>query len=110
MKNYMSRLEEFEQKRLEFLRSLKTKAMGAGVPIKLTQSLGDPCQVICHIADTWGAELIVTGRRGRTGLSEMILGSVSNCVLHHAPCSVLVIQEKFHASAAISSTEAASAS
>ncbi len=39
-----------------------------------------------------GADLIVLGRRGRTGLAEALLGSVSNYVLHHAPCSVLVVQ------------------
>ena len=92
MKNYMPQLETFEQKGLEFLRSLRTKAMDAGVPTELTQSLGDPGQIICHIADTWGAELIVIGRRCRTGLNELILGSASNYVLHHAPCSVLISQ------------------
>ncbi|MGC1393382.1 MAG: universal stress protein [Coleofasciculaceae cyanobacterium] len=37
--------------------------------------------------------MVVVGRRGRTGLAEAFLGSVSNYVVHHAPCSVLVIQE-----------------
>lgn len=92
MKTYMPQLEAFEQKGLEFLRSLKTKAMDAGVPTELTQSLGDPGQIICHIADTWGADLIVIGRRCRTGLNELILGSASNYVLHHAPCSVFISQ------------------
>jgi nucleotide-binding universal stress UspA family protein len=32
------------------------------------------------------------GRRGRTGLSELFLGSVSNYVTHHAPCSVLTLK------------------
>jgi phage terminase large subunit GpA-like protein len=33
----------------------------------------------------------MVGHRGRTGLSEFLLGSVSNYVMHHAPCSVLVV-------------------
>jgi hypothetical protein len=34
------------------------------------------------------------GRRGRTGISELLLGSVSNYVTHHATCSVLIVQGK----------------
>ncbi|NEO28803.1 MAG: universal stress protein, partial [Kamptonema sp. SIO4C4] len=35
---------------------------------------------------------VIIGRRGRVGLSEILLGSVSNYVLHHAPCAVMVVQ------------------
>ena len=48
--------------------------------------------MICNAAISWQADLIIMGRRGRTGLSELFLGSVSNYVLHHAPCAVLVVQ------------------
>ncbi len=44
------------------------------------------------MARNCGADVIVMGRRGHSGLSELILGSVSNYVLHHAPCSVLIVQ------------------
>jgi nucleotide-binding universal stress UspA family protein len=47
---------------------------------------------ICEAAQIWNADLIVLGRRGRTGLTEAILGSVSNYVVHHALCCVLVVQ------------------
>ncbi|MEO0350033.1 MAG: universal stress protein, partial [Cyanobacteria bacterium P01_A01_bin.15] len=40
----------------------------------------------------WNADLIMMGRRGRSGFSELLLGSVSNYVMHHAPCSVLTVQ------------------
>lgn len=49
--------------------------------------------MICELARNWNADLIILGRRGRTGLSELLLGSVSNYVLHHAPCSVLTVQQ-----------------
>ena len=54
---------------------------------------GDPGHSICQSAQNWGADLIVLGRRGRTGFAEAFLGSVSNYVVHHASCSVFVIQE-----------------
>ncbi|MFM7578374.1 MAG: universal stress protein, partial [Microcystaceae cyanobacterium] len=36
-------------------------------------------------------DVIVVGHRGRWGLSEILLGSVSNYVFHHAHCPVLVV-------------------
>ncbi|MGQ9872468.1 universal stress protein [Leptodesmis sp.] len=39
-----------------------------------------------------GADLILIGNRGHTGLKELFLGSASNYVLHHAPCSVLTVK------------------
>lgn len=78
---------------LDMLRARDAAATAAGVRCEFTQHVGDPGDVICTIARTWNADLIMMGRRGRSGISEFLLGSVSNYVLHHAPCSVLVVQE-----------------
>ena len=48
-----------------------------------------PAQALLDEAD--GAELIVVGSRGRGGFTGMLLGSVSQAVLHHAPCPVAVV-------------------
>ncbi|MHC5743836.1 MAG: universal stress protein [Nostoc sp.] len=54
---------------------------------------GDPGTNICDLARSWGAGfLIVLGRRGLKGTAQTLAGSVSNHVVHHAPCSVLVVQ------------------
>lgn len=65
-------------------------------------SLDISCQSECRVgscnlgisdrAKKWGADLIVIGRRGHKNVSEILLGSVSNYIIHHAPCSVLVVQ------------------
>lgn len=89
---YMSQWHQFEQQALDSLRSLSCQAAEAGVSAEFTQNLGDPGRIICDLARTWDADLVMVGRRGRAGLSEFFLGSVSNYVLHHAPCSVLTIQ------------------
>ena len=47
---------------------------------------------IAERARKWSADLIIVGRRGHRIISEIFLGSVSNYVIHHAPCSVLVAQ------------------
>jgi nucleotide-binding universal stress UspA family protein len=90
--NYMSQLEEYEKKGMAFLQELTKTATEAGVQVEFSQNVGNPGKVICAIARSWDADLVIMGRRGRVGLSEFLLGSVSNYVTHHAPCSVLTVQ------------------
>lgn len=91
---YIRQWEQIKQERLEWLRSLTNTATDIGVKTGFTQNMGDAGRIICEVARSWPADLIMLGRRGRAGLSEFFLGSVSNYVLHHAPCSVMVIQGK----------------
>jgi len=88
---YQKRWEAYEQAGIAELRQLSEEAHSQGVSTEFTQTAGDPGRVICDIANTWDADLIMVGNRGRSGLSEFLLGSVSNYVMHHAPCSVLVV-------------------
>ncbi len=62
------------------------------VPIETQVVMGDPVWEICHAATREHADLIVMGSRGRTGLSHVLLGSVAERVVRHAPCPVLVVR------------------
>ncbi|WP_019505589.1 universal stress protein [Pleurocapsa sp. PCC 7319] len=84
---------KFKQRGLEALRSLVQEATTAGVNTEFTQDFGNPGRTICDFAQTWSVETILVGSRGLTGAKEMFLGSVSNYVTHHAPCSVLIVRE-----------------
>lgn len=53
---------------------------------------GDPATEILEIAQAEGVGLIVVGSHGRTGVRRFLLGSVSDKITTHAPCSVLVIK------------------
>jgi nucleotide-binding universal stress UspA family protein len=75
-----------------WLTALERQATTAGIETTWDWRGSDAGPQICHIAETWPADLILMGRRGRRGLKAALLGSVSNYVLHHAPCSVLVVQ------------------
>lgn len=92
IRNYQQQWEAFELKCLDLLRSLTEQATAAGVPTEFTQIPGSPGRSICQLASSWEADLLVMGRRGRSGLSELILGSVSNYVIHHVKCSVFLVQ------------------
>jgi nucleotide-binding universal stress UspA family protein len=53
---------------------------------------GSPKRVILDVAETWDADLIVVGSHGRRGLDRFLLGSVSQAVALHAPCSVEIVR------------------
>lgn len=89
---YQQQHEELEDRSLKLLQSFADRAIAAGVSAEFSQNHGSPGQTICDLAINWQADLIVMGRRGRSGINELIMGSVSNYVLHHACCSVLVVQ------------------
>lgn len=76
----------------EWLTSYYQRATAYGVPTQWASKLGEAARTIRELADSWNADLVVLGRRGHRGLAEVVLGSVSNHVIHHAPCSVLVVQ------------------
>ncbi|MCU0537663.1 MAG: universal stress protein [Hydrococcus sp. Prado102] len=77
-----------------WLGTLVEKAKEAGIEATSDYLTGEPGRQICAFAKEWGADLILVGRRGRRGLSELLLGSVSNYVIHQAHCAVLVIQHQ----------------
>ncbi len=53
---------------------------------------GDPAEAIIRIADTRKCDLIVMGSRGLGRLAGLVLGSVSQKVVSHAPCPVLIVR------------------
>lgn len=52
---------------------------------------GDARDMIDQAAEELGADLIVVGTHGRTGVSRMLLGSVAETVVRTAPCPVLAV-------------------
>ena len=65
-----------------------------GLKASCELTYGAPGTQLCQIANAWQADLLIVGSRGRTGLSQLLLGSVSNYVTHHARCSVLVVSDQ----------------
>jgi nucleotide-binding universal stress UspA family protein len=90
-KLYQEHWEKFKNEGLQMLESWSAQANKSGVNTEFTQNAGSPGRMICKLAIDWNADLIIVGRRGRSGLAEFFLGSVSNYVLHHAPCSVQIV-------------------
>lgn len=86
------RIQKETEDAINWLQSYCQLATSKGIPTEFDCQAGEANSKICELAKTWGADLIILGRRGHKGIAEMLLGSVSNHVVHHAPCSVFVVQ------------------
>ena len=61
------------------------------VEIETEIAVGHPAEQIIHKAETWKADLVILGRRGRSTFQKWILGSISEKVLRYAHCPVMVV-------------------
>ena len=67
-------------------------ATDQNVPVEIRPVVveGNPAQALLDMAK--GADLLVVGSRGHGGFTGALLGSVSQHVVHHAPCPVVVVR------------------
>jgi nucleotide-binding universal stress UspA family protein len=63
-----------------------------GLDVETSTREGDARSAIVDEAAEWGADLIVVGSHGKTGLKRWLLGSVAGSIVSHAPCSVEVVR------------------
>jgi nucleotide-binding universal stress UspA family protein len=92
---YFDRLDRLAKERAEECAKEGVAFLNARFPnvgIDSQVELGSPPQMIVEAAEAWGADLIVVGSHGHGFWGRLALGSVSDAVLHHAPCSVLVVK------------------
>ncbi|MDJ0696795.1 universal stress protein [Mastigocoleus sp. MO_188.B34] len=92
LETWLQQWKKYESQCLKQLQKFTVEARNSGVDTEFRQITGSPGQMICDLAWNWKADLILVGNRGRSGLGELLLGSVSNYVLHHALCSVLTVK------------------
>jgi len=86
----------------DFYRTLRDKALasmdtllakhGAGLAADRVVTRGKPVQAICDFAASEKVDLIVMSTHGTSGLQHALLGSVTERVLHHTPCPVLIFR------------------
>lgn len=85
-------VEKAENEARQYMEDLKAAALKEGVQCELIVHHGDePYKLLVDDAAKMQADVIVMGRRGRTGLKRLMMGSVTAKVIGHSHCKVLVV-------------------
>ncbi len=86
---------ELEKAMVEKGRSLLQEAentcKNADVACETSLEFGSPRDLICKLAGN-DVDILVIGSRGLGSVERLMLGSVSDYIIHHAPCPVLVVR------------------
>lgn len=84
-------IREHARKAGENILREKQAALGAaGMTSELRLEMGSPREVICRIANEDHFDLLIISRRGLGEIRDVLFGAVSNHVLHHVDCPVLL--------------------
>lgn len=78
----------------EILVEAATKVQEAKIPVHTEILDGNPGRVICQFAEDKGIDLISVGSHNRTGINRFFIGSVSNYILQHVKCLVLIAKDE----------------
>jgi nucleotide-binding universal stress UspA family protein len=83
---------DYERESAKILERCKEMANKSGINIHTVLSEGDPASKIIGYSEREKFDIIIIGSRGMGRFKEVIVGSVSNKVLHHAKCSVMLVR------------------
>ncbi len=78
----------------EILEKLQDEADREGIPLATFMLQGIPHEAIIQAAQAHGADLLILGSHGRTGLTRLLMGSVTEQVISKATCPVLVVKSR----------------
>ena len=72
----------------------KAKLVEAGATVNAIELEGDPAAMILETAASFHPDVVVLGTHGRGPLGRLVLGSVSDGVLHHWPGAVMIVRPR----------------
>ena len=86
------RVDQLRADRELVARGLVTRGRESGVRVTFLIWQGDPGEAIVDAARSEAVDLVVVGSHGRGSMGRLLIGSVSDHVVRHAPCPVLVVR------------------
>ena len=88
---HIRRQEEIKAAEAQVVRPMREMVEKAGVPVTTEIRHGHPAESIIDLAEEKGAEHIIVGRTGDSGIREQLFGSVALRLIHTAPVPVTVV-------------------
>jgi len=85
-------IDELRSEGKELLERCKKQALQSNVQVETVLEQGDSAHEIIEVAKRKDCDLIIMGSRGMSPIKELMLGSVSLKVMHHASCPVMVVR------------------
>ena len=86
--------DDMRGRAVEKLEEIRRTVSADGVPCEIEAMSGDlPFQAVIDTAARIGADVIVMGTRGLTGLKHVLLGSVAERTVRLAPCTVITVKD-----------------
>jgi nucleotide-binding universal stress UspA family protein len=79
------------EKGRSLLKDAETACQESGITYTTSIEFGAPRELICKLAGD-GVDILIIGSRGLGSMERLMLGSISDYVVHHAPCPVLVVR------------------
>jgi nucleotide-binding universal stress UspA family protein len=89
---YAPELDDQKKPAHELVEQIASELRGGGFKVDAAVEVGDIRERIIDAAEEWGADLIVVGSHGRSGIPRFLLGSVAEFVARHAECSVEIVR------------------
>jgi nucleotide-binding universal stress UspA family protein len=89
---YAPELDDEKKPAHELVERIATELRCGDFKVETAVEVGDIRERIIDCASDWGADLIIVGSHGRSGISRFLLGSVAEFVARHAKCSVEIVR------------------
>jgi nucleotide-binding universal stress UspA family protein len=88
----VARMDQRRAARELAAQTIVVKGRRSGVSVRFLVWEGEPGPAIIEAAVAETADLLVVGTHGRGRFERLVLGSVSDHVVRHAPCPVLIVR------------------
>jgi nucleotide-binding universal stress UspA family protein len=91
---FRARVDQVRARREQLAQALVERGRAEGVEVSFLVWTGDPGDIIVEAAEAEHADMVLVGSHGRGVVGRFLLGSVSEHVVRHAPCPVLVVRPR----------------